>query len=251
MEKYDSIPSPGADLANRDFWTFKIWVLASQAIGLAAVVLTAVWMGHYHGGFAWQENPAVQFNYHPLFMVIGLVFLYSNSIISYRVFRHQNKVYIKLLHAALHILALVFAGVGLKAVFDSHNLVVPPVANMYSLHSWVGLSTVILFAFQWFVGLVTFLLPGFSQELRAMYKPVHVFWGIVVFFMAIATCLLGITEKEFFSNGKYSSKNAEGILANCLGLTLLLLAGVVGYLVTNPAYQRQQIPDDEQVQLTH
>jgi hypothetical protein len=33
---------------------------------------------------------------------------------------------------------------------------------------------------------------------RALYKPIHVFWGISIFFLAVATCLLGLTEKELF-----------------------------------------------------
>lgn len=58
----------------------------------------------------------------------------------------QNKLPWKLLHAALMLLALVLSVVGLCAVFDFHNANKTP--NLYSLHSWVGIAAVALFAVQ-------------------------------------------------------------------------------------------------------
>ena len=68
------------------------------------------------------------------------------AMIVYRVFRHENKFFIKLVHFGLQLVAFVIAVLGLKAVFDFHNH--NGIPNLYSLHSWCGLSTIILFSCQ-------------------------------------------------------------------------------------------------------
>ena len=50
-----------------------------QILGLTAVVMVGIWIGK--NGFAWNENPELEFSYHPLFMIIGMVFLYGNGTI--------------------------------------------------------------------------------------------------------------------------------------------------------------------------
>lgn len=70
-------------------------------------------------------------------------------------FRNVKKMYIKVLHAGIQVSALIFAAVGLKAVFDFHNA--KNITNMYTLHSWIGLTTVVLFGLQ--VGILLFISP--------------------------------------------------------------------------------------------
>lgn len=58
----------------------------------------------------------------------------------------QNKLPWKLLHAALMLAALILSIVGLCAVFDYHNK--NNISNVYSLHSWIGITATALFAMQ-------------------------------------------------------------------------------------------------------
>lgn len=58
----------------------------------------------------------------------------------------QKKIAWKLVHAGLMLAALVLASVGLYAVFNVHSTLNIP--SMYSLHSWVGMSAVVTFAWQ-------------------------------------------------------------------------------------------------------
>ena len=44
-----------------------------------AVVLVGIWTGHHLGGFAWQSDPKHEFNWHPLLMTLGMIYLYGNG----------------------------------------------------------------------------------------------------------------------------------------------------------------------------
>ena len=57
---------------------FIVSVLAIQILAILAMVLTGIWMNHYLGGFGW-DGMGHEFDYHPLCMVISLVFLYSEG----------------------------------------------------------------------------------------------------------------------------------------------------------------------------
>ncbi len=124
----------------------------------------------------------------------------------YRIFPNTKKLIIKILHAFLHVGVMAFAIASLISVFYSHNKATKPIPNMYSLHSWIGLSAVILFGLQWVFGFISFLFPKLGDNLRASYLSVHKIWGIAIFLMVCGAALMGITEKAFFSlPGYYKS----------------------------------------------
>ncbi|XP_077590703.1 transmembrane ascorbate-dependent reductase CYB561 [Stigmatopora nigra] len=215
----------------------------SQLLGLTSVVLTGVWMGHYRGGFAWDGSER-EFNLHPLCMVLGLVFLQGDAILVYRVFHQEPKKNVKMLHGIIHMLALIVSIIGMVAVFDFHRAAKYP--NMYSLHSWCGLATIILFAVQWVIGLSFFLFPVASSWLRATYLPIHAFCGLLLLAMAVGTSLIGITEKLLFDiMSTYSQFSPEGVLANVLGVLLVCFGVLVFYLITNEEYRRPPNPEEE------
>lgn len=50
-------------------------VILATILLIGATALTLVWVICYRGGFAWQENPQIQFNLHPVLMVAGFITL--------------------------------------------------------------------------------------------------------------------------------------------------------------------------------
>jgi len=51
----------------------------TEGCGGLLVILMAVWTGYYRNGFSWRSDSKLEFNWHPLLMTIGLVFLYANG----------------------------------------------------------------------------------------------------------------------------------------------------------------------------
>jgi cytochrome b-561 len=50
----------------------------AQAIGILTIILVIVWADHYRGGFAWRSDVDLEFNWHPVLMTSGMIFLYAN-----------------------------------------------------------------------------------------------------------------------------------------------------------------------------
>ncbi|NWX32221.1 CY561 protein, partial [Notiomystis cincta] len=256
----DGAPSPSGPSG------LSAYVAVSQLLGLTLLATTGAWLGRYRGGVAWHSP--LQFNAHPLCMVLGMVFLQGDALLVYRVFRHEAKRSTKALHALLHGLALVIALVGIIAVFESHRS--KGIPDMYSLHSWCGMATFVLYLLQvrageslppggdglcsacntpmppqWFLGCGFFLFPGACFSLREWYKPQHIFFGIALFVLSITSCLLGITEMLLFKiSDSYSHFVPEGILANTLGVLLVAFGLLVGYMLTREEWKRPPLAEE-------
>ncbi|XP_023278107.1 cytochrome b ascorbate-dependent protein 3-like isoform X1 [Seriola lalandi dorsalis] len=214
-------------------------------LSLLCVLFVICWSSLWRGGFSW-DGSALQFNWHPVLMVSGLVVLYGNAAVVYRVpFTWRQRKYTwKLVHAGLMLLSLLLSVLGLCAVFDFHRGF--HINDLYSLHSWVGICTVALFAFQWILGLAGFLFPCSSLWFRRNLKPVHVWMGKAILILSLTSCISGINEKLLLalSNGSsgepYSSLPVEAKFANSLGLLIVAFGLVVLGILSINKWQKPE-----------
>ncbi|XP_005988043.1 lysosomal membrane ascorbate-dependent ferrireductase CYB561A3 [Latimeria chalumnae] len=232
---------------------FYLTYLLSLLIGVLCVVFVSYWSSTWRGGFAW-DGSGKMFNWHPVCMVTGLIVLYGNAILVYR-FPFSwpgSKLLWKVVHAGMTLAAFSLAVVGLVAVFTFHNK--QKIPNLYSLHSWVGISTVILFACQWLMGFLSFLLPCTPAWFRQLYKHLHVFSGTAIFIMAIVSAVAGINEKLLFNlntpntTTPYSHFPPEALFANFLGILIIAFGLVVLWLLSREAWQRPDSTSSDVIQ---
>ncbi|XP_052204625.1 probable ascorbate-specific transmembrane electron transporter 1 [Diospyros lotus] len=196
---------------------------------IAVSTLVLVWLLYFRGGLAFKsQNKQKIFNVHPLLMVVGFLLPAGEAIMAYKSIPAKKEVQ-KLVHLVLHFIALACGIVGIYAVFKFHNEA--RVINMYTLHSWIGMSTICLFGIQWLLGFFSFWWPRAEQGTRAKYMPWHVFLGAVIFFMATVTAETGLVEKFLFLG---LGKSQEALIVNFTGLLILLFAVSVGLTVVLP-----------------
>ncbi|GJW50377.1 probable ascorbate-specific transmembrane electron transporter 1 [Tanacetum coccineum] len=116
---------------------------------ISIATLTLVWLLKFRGGFAFKADLFhinKIFNLHPLLMTLGFLLFSGEAIIVYKVIPDAKRKAQKAVHLIFHFIALVAGIVGVYAVFKFHNEAKLP--HMYTLHSWIGLSTISLFGFQ-------------------------------------------------------------------------------------------------------
>ncbi|CAN6483251.1 unnamed protein product [Victoria cruziana] len=167
-------------------------------------------------------------------MLIGFIFLGSEAILAYRVLP-GTKQQRKIVHSALHLIALALGIVGIYAAFRYHNE--SSIANLYSLHSWLGLGTISLYAIQWILGFVAFWFPGAPEEVRAASLPWHLLFGAIVYVLALTTALLGFLEKLTFLEAAGLAKyGPEALLVNFTAIVVVLFGAclVISIIASSP-----------------
>ncbi|XP_059640055.1 transmembrane ascorbate ferrireductase 2 [Cornus florida] len=220
---------------------FPIFLLI-RIIGVTVTTLVLTWTVHYRGGLSLiSDNKDLIFNVHPVLMVIGLVLLNGEAMLAYKTVS-GTKSYKKLVHLMLQFLAFCLSIIGVWAALKFHND--KGIDNFYSLHSWLGLACVFLFSIQWASGFVTFWYPGGSRNGRATLLPWHVFFGVYIYALAVATCTTGILEKATFlqTNKVISRYSTEALLVNSLGILIVALGGFVILAVVSPVNGKGDLP---------
>jgi len=230
---------------------FDFFVAISQFWGVCLVVLS----GYYHGGFGpglqWKEQGRGNFgnmNYHGVLMTYGFVFLQGEALLAFRLFRHETKIFSKVLHFFTHMLALAVIGTGIGAIVNSKNIGAQK--HMYTFHSWIGVGLVACYGSQFIMGFVNFVFPRTSNMIRAAFMPFHRAFGAAIFGVSAAQVMSG--EMEFF---RIKAPNQpcfetllcprrEGIILNMTMVALVFYTASVLYLVLRSDYRREKTPEE-------
>ncbi|XP_054785275.1 transmembrane ascorbate ferrireductase 1-like isoform X1 [Prosopis cineraria] len=167
----------------------------------------------------------VQLLIHPVLMIIGLIVIGGEAIISYKSLALKKELK-KLIHLVLHAIAIALGIIGIYCAFKYHNE--SGIANLYSLHSWLGIVVISLYCIQWLYGFLTFFFPGGSAFLRQESLPWHVLFGLIVYVLAVGTATLGFLEKlTFLENSGLAKYGAEALLVNFTAVITVLFGAFV------------------------
>ncbi|KAK6936860.1 Cytochrome b561/ferric reductase transmembrane [Dillenia turbinata] len=216
------------------------FTFVAHGLGLAGAVMVLVWCIYYLGGLAFEStNKNLIFNIHPVLMLIGLVIIGGQAIMSYKSLTLRKEVK-KLIHLVLHAIAIILGIIGIYAVFKNHNE--SGIANLYSLHSWIGITLISLYGIQWIYGFVVFFFPGGSATVRSESLPWHVLFGLFVYVLVVGNAALGFLEKlTFLENSGLAKFSSEAILVNFTAIVAILY----GVFVFLTAISQSSQPEDD------
>lgn len=205
-----------------------------RVIGVLVAAFVLIWTFHFRGGLALSsDNKSLIFNVHPVLLVIGLVLLNGEAMLAYKTVS-GTKSFRKIVHLTMQSMAFCLSIIGVWAAYKFHSE--KGVDHFYTLHSWLGLTCLFLFGTQWAAGFYTFWYPGGSINSRAALLPWHVFLGIYIYALAVATTATGILEKATFLqvHNITSPYSTEAYLVNSLGMLVVVLGGCVILAIVTP-----------------
>jgi cytochrome b-561 len=188
-------------------------LILAHFMALLSMIVVIIWIVLF-GGLSWEKGHSkLVFNWHPLLMITAFCFMTVASL-SFRYRGLGTRKLAKTLHGMAWTVALLCVIVALIAVFRSHNDELSGfIANLYSLHSWIGIFVGVSYSVQFVAGLVTFGFPANSLRITPSFKAkmflVHYSFSPIIYLTFMVTVLLGIQEKEGFVGCSYTITEAD------------------------------------------
>ncbi|XP_051145868.1 probable transmembrane ascorbate ferrireductase 4 [Andrographis paniculata] len=204
--------------------------------GSMAAILVLIWALHFQTSFLPSQQPAAHdlifAVLHPLFMVIGFILISGEAILVQR-WLPGSKNLKKSMHLSLQGVAL---GCGIFGIWTKFHGQDGIMANFYTLHSWMGLISISLFAAQWLFGFINFWHKREVRTTRRTLLPWHVFLGLYTYGLAVVTAETGLLEKLTILQvrGDVLKRCPESAVVNGLGLCLALLSSTVILAAVSP-----------------
>lgn len=204
-----------------------------------------------------MEQYPIKFNFHPTLMIGGFIFFSGFAMLFYRMMTCCRKLIVKLLHTIFHAMGAACIAIGFLTIWDSKEFALPSkIPHFYSLHSWLGLTTMGLFVLQFIVGFFSFLIllccEGGTAACRASLAPTHSTFGLITFIMACTTAVVGLIEaalgslnhpdNNFRGYERWLSdiKDDEAIFINVLGV--VIAAALISMVFTLRARDNRRTP---------
>eukprot|EP01041_Mallomonas_annulata_P006592 gene6592-13338_t len=168
---------------------------AAQILSAICIILVSFWADNSDTNQKYKQPHAHEdCTWHAILMVVSMGFCLVQALLAYRVlpFDHTAQKYI---HGTINIAGLICALIGVAKIVNFHNSD-QSLSNLTSLHSWLGLVTLILYIQNYVLGFLHFILPLFSLELKKLYLPSHKILGFMTLVVAVVTMETGIIQKD-------------------------------------------------------
>ncbi|XP_015788112.1 probable transmembrane ascorbate ferrireductase 2 [Tetranychus urticae] len=246
-------PSTSTSSGGRFF--FGVLFTISELLLFGSVSLFVYWVIWHDTGFAWSKNRNEQFNLHAILMIIGFVFLNGQAMLVYKLLHRCRKIYVKIIHCIIFVCSISAITIGMVAGIQAQHNMAPgaTIRHFYSLHSWVGLVAIGLFALQFVAGFVSFLIllccDKATANFRARLLPTHVTFGLIIYSLAVIASISGLLQvarsRLSGKEGKPNYKEFEEptIIINAVGCCLIGLAILLPYIIRNCGQRSRHSPN--------
>lgn len=229
-----------AEDRSREFTWNRRWYIGIASF--AAVVSTHIWVLLLVG--LPGRHGAALFKWHPILMSLSTFIVLPCGMFAWTYWRESTpeiktqqgeighrRILFKALHVVSVITAFATVSIGIAVAYVSH--VQQGFVNLYSFHSWVGATTLILMKINLIGGIISTLWNNTHEVLGGTW---HRNVGILIFAMSFASATLGFAEYQTFIVRDKGPWSAAATFSAILASLTMIIGICYVYELTSSVY---------------